>query len=57
MQLSITLENFAYCRELQIVPGTVDQRVRLHLDDVKGRRLELHVRVSTGLANSLKVLA
>lgn len=55
MELSVTLENFAKCKELVIPPGTLDYKVRMCLYDASNFVLELQVHIKARPGGSLRV--
>ena len=55
LELGVTLENFATCKELVIPAGTKDYKVKLRLYDTLDRLLELWVLIRAGAGGSLKV--
>ncbi|XP_065594227.1 intermembrane lipid transfer protein VPS13D isoform X2 [Cyrtonyx montezumae] len=56
IELGVLLENFPFCKELLIPPGTQNYMVRMRLYDVNKRQLNLTIRIVCRAEGSLKIL-
>ena len=55
LDLEVMLENFPVCRSLAIPPGTTDCKIKIYLQDVEKRILELLVIIKAGVGGSQQV--
>uniref|UniRef100_A0A6I8NRD1 Vacuolar protein sorting 13 homolog D n=1 Tax=Ornithorhynchus anatinus TaxID=9258 RepID=A0A6I8NRD1_ORNAN len=55
IELGVSLENFPFCKELLIPPGTQNYIVRMRLYDVNRRQFNLTIRIICRAEGSLKI--
>ncbi|XP_054993601.1 intermembrane lipid transfer protein VPS13D isoform X1 [Sorex araneus] len=55
IELGVSLENFPFCKELLIPPGTQNYMVRMRLYDIYRRQLNLTIRIVCRAEGSLKI--